>query len=82
LLELQRRCMSWAFANVVLQRVKFGTVSKSRFSKIGKNALDDEQPSTPDHPACFLLALFPRGAAFAAAFLRVMCDFSAAPMRD
>jgi hypothetical protein len=33
-------------------------------------------------PAVFLLALFPRGVAFFAAFLRVMCDFSAAPMRD
>lgn len=34
------------------------------------------------HPAFFLLTAFPRGDAFAADFLRVMCDLSAAPMRD
>ena len=35
----------------------------------------------PAHSAFFLFAVFPRDV-FATAFLRVMCDFSAAPMRD
>ncbi|MEA2909685.1 MAG: hypothetical protein QOJ15_1766 [Bradyrhizobium sp.] len=42
----------------------------------------DILPSQEPHPTFFLIAFFPRGGIFAAASLRAMCDFSAAPMRD
>ena len=43
---------------------------------------DGQMQNGEAHPAFFLLAVFPRDDTFAAAFFRVMCDFSAAPMRD
>ena len=43
---------------------------------------DHSTPSYPKpYPVFFRAGAFPRDA-FAAAFLRVMCDLSAAPMRD